>query len=110
MMNESLSCSNWQAWYDQMPGSKRTLHVMGTCGVPGGYSIKLERAEPQGINPDILLLNLIAEDLTPGDPNPLNIKEEEVRYREDTRTPYNQITILPDGPTISVQEVSSVRR
>lgn len=102
-----VSCSNWEAWYDRMPGNEPTLHVVGTCTIPGGYSVRLERAEPQGINPAILLLNLIVKEPTESAP-PMSGKEE-VRYSEETRASYEQVAILPDGPTIPVREVS-VRR
>lgn len=99
-----ISCSNWKVWHDRMPGSEPTVHVVGICMVPGGYSVKLERAEPQGFNPSILLLNSIVEE--PIGLASQDIREEEVRYTEKTRMSYTQVTILPDGPTIPVQEVS----
>lgn len=97
----------WAAWLDTMPGSPWTLHVKGVLQMPTpGYELKLCEHEPQGINPAILLLDLI---VTPPDPDlivPQVITEEEARFKKDTETKYESVTILPDGPDIKVEIVS----
>jgi hypothetical protein len=96
----------WDAWHDRMPGTTATLNVVGTCTCPtAGYTVNLERHEPQGINPRDLLLSLVetrptgaaAEVITP----------VQVEYRAETEMRYDTVSIVPDGPVgIPVREVS----
>lgn len=49
----------WHAVHDFMPPRVPRLHVTGRCTMPTpGYTLTLTRAEPQGTDPDILLLEL----------------------------------------------------
>lgn len=62
-MSELHGCTckdgTWEAWIDSMPLNKATLHVQGTCTCPTlGFGVSLQRAVPQGINPEILSLRL----------------------------------------------------
>src|SRR5690606_1396719 len=53
---------NWMALHDLQSASAATLRVTGVCIMPTpGYTLTLERAEPQGVNPAILLLHLTIE-------------------------------------------------
>lgn len=60
-----LPCSNiksrdWHAWIDMMPPGPNHLHVVGEVYVPNpGINPILVPREPQGINPRILLLDLL---------------------------------------------------
>jgi hypothetical protein len=95
------NCRDWEAWHDRMPGAQATLHVTGRCEFPtSGYSVRLERHEPQGINPRDLLLDLVITE--PTGPVTQVVTEEEVRYDEQTDLDYDSVTILPDGPTVNV--------
>ena len=52
----------WSAVHDFMPPTPARLRVNGTCDMPTpGYTLTLNRAVPQGINPRILLLHLKIE-------------------------------------------------
>jgi len=51
--------STFEAWIDKMPPSQDTLHVKGKVEFPtSGYKAELVVAEPQGINPAILILDV----------------------------------------------------
>jgi hypothetical protein len=99
------TCERWYAYHDFMPGSPPTLHVGGSCTAPSnGYHFLLFRAEPQGINPKILLLRLMVEE--PEISNPV-VTTYDVRFREDTDMRYDSVSILPDGPSeLEIQIVS----
>jgi hypothetical protein len=78
-----------------MPGSEPTLYVTGQCTFRTlGYKVELHRAEPQGINPAILLLR--KEVTPPGGPAGDKIETVDVRYEEKTRARYTQVQIVPD--------------
>jgi hypothetical protein len=52
--------ATWTAWIDRMPPPPDTLHVRGLVTVPNpGVDVFLYRKEPQGINPAILILDLV---------------------------------------------------
>ncbi len=52
----------WSAWIDLMPVNKPTLHVTGQVETSASnVQPKLAEAEPQGINPSILILVLTLE-------------------------------------------------
>lgn len=98
-------CSEWTAWHDRMPGSPATLHVTGQCVFPtDGYSVALKRAEPQGFNPEVLLLERVVQ--APTGPVTQVETTEEVHYSEETEQRFTDVTILPDGGTIPVKETS----
>ena len=99
-----LGCHDWSAVHDFMPPGPARLRVHGICEMPTpGYDVTLIRAEPQGINPAVLLLNkivvppegIVIEVITP----------TSVRYEEETDSRYTTVHILPDGVTIEVQDV-----
>ncbi len=58
--NEGTQARDWYAWLDLMPPSPDDLHVIGEVSVsnPGVDPILVTRT-PQGINPRILLLDLL---------------------------------------------------
>jgi len=95
-------CSGWKAVHHRFPLEPAVLRVIGKCLFPThGYKVSLKMAVPQGINPAILLLNKI---VTP--PTGRVIQTPEVRnvvFTKKTKTKYQKVTILPDGPTIPVQ-------
>ena len=98
-------CSGWQAWHDFEPGGTPTLHVTGTCVFPtSGYKVKLVQAVPQGINPAILLLRKV---VTPPTGFVLQVLTPvAVKFTLKTNTRYTHVTILPDGVTVKVKQVS----
>lgn len=97
-------CSGWRARHDLEPGGTPTLHVTGKCVFPtSGYKVRLEVAAPQGINPLILLLRKI---VTPPSGIVLPVLTTvPVKFTLKTNTKYTNVTILPEGVTIKVQQV-----
>ena len=58
--NEGTRTRDWYAWLNLMPPSPDDLHVTGEVYVPNpGVDPILVPREPQGINPRILLLELL---------------------------------------------------
>jgi hypothetical protein len=96
----------WDAWHDRMPGGAATLHVVGTCNCPlPGYTLELQRQEPQGINPRDLLLRLV--ETAPNDGHTTVITPVPVEFRRKTEASYDTVSIVPDGPVgIPVRNVS----
>lgn len=98
-------CSDWRAIHDFEPGGTPTLRVTGRCVFPtSGYKVKLEVATPQGINPFILLLRKIVT--PPSGPVLQVLTAVPVKFTLKTSFKYTNVTILPDGVTIKVQQVS----
>ncbi|MCG6205928.1 hypothetical protein LPW26_14850 [Rhodopseudomonas sp. HC1] len=57
----------FKAWIDRMPGAPHKLIVVGKAEVPtGGWTGELVYRNPQGINPDILLLDVLLTAPTEG--------------------------------------------
>jgi hypothetical protein len=98
-------CSGWSAWHNHEPPGPATLHVHGECKFPtAGYTVELRRQEPQGINPKDLLMTRIVHE--PSGPVAQVETTVEVSYQEETDFEYDTVTILPEGPTVPVKEVS----
>jgi hypothetical protein len=97
-------CSDWSAWHGSRPPAPPVLTVVGECTFPtAGYSVELRRHEPQGINPEYLLLDLVVHE--PTGPVAQVITTVEARYEEETDFEYETVTILPDGPSIPVRKL-----
>lgn len=95
----------WSAVHDFMPPMPARLRVNGTCEMPTpGYKLTLSRAEPQGINPRILLLRLAIE--APTGMVAQVLTKTTVAYEEQTDTHFESVNIIEAGVTIPVQEVS----
>ena len=98
-------CTGWQAWHDRMPPGPATLHVTGRCIFPKhGYKVTLKEAVPQGINPAILLLRKVVK--PPVGPVIQTPQTVPVHFRKKTDFKYTHVTILPDGVTVKVKQVS----
>jgi len=101
---EADTCRDWSAFHGSRPPAPKTLRVTGTCTFgTTGFRVELERAEPQGINPKILLLNKTVIKPPDGAITAPKIAHVEARYEEVTDVEYDSVTILPGGPTIPVQ-------
>jgi hypothetical protein len=100
---EPSACSDWVAFHDHQPPGPATLRVTGTCRFGrAGYVVALRRAEPQGVNPADLILELTIDEPELGADV---LTEVEARYEEVTDLEYDTVSIRP-GPTIPVQDVS----
>jgi hypothetical protein len=54
---------NWKAWLDLEPPTLSTFHVVGEVEVPAtNKEAVLTKADPQGTNPSILILDLAVRD------------------------------------------------
>lgn len=95
-------CRDWRAVHDFQPGTPPTLRVTGTCTLPAGARCELRQHEPQGINPDDLLLELVVH-VPEGEPGELS--DVECSYRQETDAVYSTVS-LTDGPYgIPVEQV-----
>ena len=93
---------DWTATRRQDPGGASVLSVRGTCVFPTlGYSVELRRHEPQGTNPFDLVLDRIVH--PPTGLVPQVVTEVEAAYLDVTEVDYRTVTILPDGPSVRVE-------
>lgn len=89
-------CKDWKAL--QGPG---VVVVDGWCTFPtAGWQMELRKAEPQGINPEDLILERVVT--VPEGYQPAVIRAIEVHWEEATDFEYKTVTIVPDGPTLEV--------
>jgi len=101
-------CGEWTAQHDLMPGKPPTLNVSGKCCFPTtGWGATLQRHEPQGINPSVLILDLVVTQHSIGAPT---LTELDVDWTEETTSAYDQVDIhvigaAAQGKLIDVQEV-----
>jgi hypothetical protein len=80
------------------------LRVEGTCVMPTpGYRLSLRRADPQGINPNILILELQVE--APTGIVTQVLTPTPVAYEEETDQHFTSVTIEPDGVSVEVKEL-----
>jgi hypothetical protein len=93
-----------QEWSASLRSNKLKVH--GKVDFPTtGYKMSLKKQEPQGIDPEILLLTktvtnpkgVVADHITP----------VEVEFEEHTTVHYTEVQILPDGPTIKINHTHS---
>jgi hypothetical protein len=106
MGNCRCNSEKWEAWHNREPGGAATLHVRGMCECPtAGYELALRRHEPQGVNPEDLLLDLVEREPSGGAAQV--VTSVEVEYEEKSDARFATVSVLPDGPlAITVQEVS----
>jgi hypothetical protein len=97
-----LGCRAWEARLLRLTTGDALLVVTGICTVPtSGHTVELCRHSQQGVNPADLLLDLIVHEPTGGAADVLT--DIALRYEERTEVGFGTVTILPDGPTITVQ-------
>jgi hypothetical protein len=91
--NVTVIKQSFRAWIDRMPMSAPRLYVSGDIVTPtGGWTASLSRAVPQGINPDILILQVDATPPAGGAPTVLTTIP--LRYEEaPTAHTYTGVTI-----------------
>jgi hypothetical protein len=98
----TLLKNTFKAWIDRMPGSRPKLIVVGDVQVPtSGWHVWLSKHVPQGINPNILILDVNAT-------KPSGIVLEVVttiplRYEESPpQHEYTQVTVLDGKDEVTV--------
>jgi hypothetical protein len=100
-MAYSSDQGTFEAWLDKQPGANNTLHVTGKITVPtGGYKVSLVEANPQGINPKILILNVVK--VKPTGPAPDVISHVEVKFDKPNSPDYTDVTIRNDGDEFTI--------
>lgn len=103
--NEPGQCSAWKAWIDAEPPGRR-LHVQGNCVYPtGGWTITLEKASPQGINPAVLILRKVAKPPQGQATQQVTTYEPTYDQKLGPEENYETVTIIPDNISISVEVV-----
>lgn len=101
-----VTTSNWEAWVDTMPGDKPTLHVSADADTHSIDLAVLEKREPQGTNPEILLLDLKTFTGTKPESNP-----QQIHYKEELKNAeqYEQIDVYFSGELIKrIEEIKVV--
>jgi len=104
--NDPGKRSDWKAWIDAMPPGRR-LYVNGKCVYPtAGWTITLEKANPQGINPAVLILRKTAK--APQGPAAQQMTTYEPKYEQKLGPDekYEKVTIIPDSVTVDVKVIS----
>jgi hypothetical protein len=88
-------CGEWTAYHDHMPGKGMSLRVSGqVCFNTGGWSVELKPREPQGFNPKMLLLDLVATQ----DGAQTDVETEvEASWSEQTDFEYDEVSIHVSG-------------
>ena len=100
----AIQASKWTAVHNYQPTDPPHLTVRGVVTFPKpGFRLKLTPAVPQGINPQILLLNLSI--MLPVEPLPGGPTDVEVSYVEQTAYPYTDVQINPLGEDVKVENV-----
>jgi hypothetical protein len=89
-------CGEWEAWHNRMPGVTPKLRVSGKfCFNEGGWSAALKPTEPQGINPRMLMLDLIVVEDDPVHTEALT--EVDVEWSVETDHEYDEVFVqVPD--------------
>jgi hypothetical protein len=102
-MQYDNKCDAWAATLYSEPDGPDRLKVTGECTFPTpGYKVRLEKKEPQGINPAVLILEKIVTG--PKGIEPQHVVTVPVSFEEQTAVRYDEVQILPDGARIEVKE------
>jgi hypothetical protein len=92
-------CHDWTVERVRAVGGGPHLLVGAVCAVGPGERLQLRRHNPQGINPAILLLELVVQ-RSPYPDGPATHEERIIDVEPDAG--YTTVTILPDGPSLPV--------
>jgi hypothetical protein len=92
-------CHDWTVERVRAVGGGPHLLVGAVCGVRTGERLQLRRHNPQGINPAILVLELVVQ-RGPFPDGPATREERILDVEPDAG--YTTVTILPDGPSVPV--------
>jgi hypothetical protein len=95
--------AKFKAWKNMMPPQRTIkLFVIGEVACPTPkWTVKLMEAKPQGINPDILILQIVARK-PPGVLLPV-VTPVQVRFEKAKGGKYQQVTIRGGGPDFTIQ-------
>jgi hypothetical protein len=107
MAKATLNTRNWKAWENQQPPGPPRLHVTGEVETSNGNQTPhLAEASPQGINPEILLLDLT---ITMSGVGITVMGWKEVRFEKQvSKGQYTSVDIRADGETVGKADVKIV--
>lgn len=100
--------NNWIAWEFRLRTTLRIVAVRGEVTLPSpGFTVTLDKAIPQGINPSQLILRLSIVKLPRNYPEVITTQPAFWGEEEDlTVSNYDSVLIqLPDGNTVSIDEI-----
>jgi hypothetical protein len=98
---------SWKAWVNLMPGADKTVHVTGQVRVnSGGWKAQLVKRVPQGINPDILLLDLVIA--PPTGPVTQPVLDLPVHFQEKTSGRPTRVQVFCDASVVADLKVEEV--
>ena len=108
-----IQSKNFRAWENLQPPAPHSFHVSGTVVVRAtNYVARLEKAVPQGINPKILLLDLIVDKVgdVGGDAiTDLPVQYSEKKYSEGTYTAVQVIRKGGGEGDVTIKKIEKVR-
>jgi hypothetical protein len=92
----------FKAWIDRMPGVGPKLIIVGDVQVPTtGWHVSLVRHSPQGFNPNILIVDVNAQQPTGRAGDMISIVP--VRYEErPPRNEYTQVTVVDGTDEVTI--------
>src|SRR5690348_9098602 len=104
-MQQQWAAADWKAWHSRRPAQPPILYVQGQCEFPTtGYRVGLRRSLAQGIDPAILVLDLVISKSS--EPESSVVTRMVARYEEKTRQRHEQVQIRPCGIVVIVEEMS----
>jgi hypothetical protein len=94
--------AKFKAWKNMMPPQRTIkLFVIGEVTCPTtGWKVRLVEAKPQGVNPAILILQLVAK--KPGGITKPVLTPVQVRFEKAKGGDYQQVTIRGGGPDFTI--------
>ena len=104
----AINARNWSAIIDAMPPNPPRLIVRGEVETTNSAIVpKLAEANPQGINPDILLLDLTL--VNTGGMGTTDVSYRPVEFRRPTSPgTFSSVTILHEDDMIASVKVENV--
>ena len=104
-MQQQWAAADWKAWHSRKPAQPPILYVQGRCEFPtNGYRVRLRRSLAQGIDPAILVLDLVISKSSEAEA--LVVTTMVARYEEKTRQRHEKVQIRPYDIVVIVEEVS----
>ncbi|MEZ5988801.1 MAG: hypothetical protein R3F30_06705 [Planctomycetota bacterium] len=98
-MRDEILAQTWKARTEALPDGGSRLRVEGVLQVTSsGFRCSLRRAEPQGINAKVLLLELSV--VPPDGPALAVLTDEKVDHVEDSAEPFDEVQVLLDGEVL----------
>ena len=96
---DNLKTSNWFAWNNIQPPGPPSFHIIGEVQVPNpGIDVLLTKRSPQGINPQVILLDLHLMQRPGLWPQHVAIKQA---HFEEWRARYSEADVLIGGSIIA---------